>query len=114
MRHRLAQPVNYRFALFISHFLRQVAPVALREHGDLAKHAVLEFGGLVSTFGGLRLGVLALLPLILRHLLLADAGTSRATATRDLQDLVQRQALLRTGTLKGTRYHLPIPVAPQP
>ena len=41
-------------------------------------------------------------------------GTSRATATRDLQDLVQKQALLRTGTLKGTRYHLPIRVAPQP
>jgi Fic family protein len=41
-------------------------------------------------------------------------GTSRATATRDLQDLVQKEALLRTGTLKGTRYHLPIRVAPQP
>ena len=40
--------------------------------------------------------------------------TSRATATRDLRDLVHKQALLRTGTLKGTRYHLPIRVAPQP
>ena len=35
-------------------------------------------------------------------------GTSRATATRDLQDLVEKQALVRTGTLKSTRYHLEI------
>jgi Fic family protein len=34
--------------------------------------------------------------------------TSRATATRDLQDLVDKQALIRTGSLKSTRYHLPI------
>jgi len=34
--------------------------------------------------------------------------TSRATATRDLQDLVDKNALERTGTLKGTRYHLRI------
>lgn len=33
-------------------------------------------------------------------------GTSRATATRDLQDLVEKKALVRTGTLKSTRYHL--------
>jgi Fic family protein len=33
-------------------------------------------------------------------------GTSRATATRDLQDLVEKKALVRTGALKGTRYHL--------
>jgi Fic family protein len=33
-------------------------------------------------------------------------STSRATATRDLQDLVDKQALVRTGTLKSTRYHL--------
>lgn len=33
-------------------------------------------------------------------------GTSRATATRDLQDLVDKSALLRTGQLKGTRYQL--------
>ena len=31
---------------------------------------------------------------------------SRATATRDLQELVQLQALSRTGELKSTRYHL--------
>jgi Fic family protein len=31
---------------------------------------------------------------------------SRATATRDLQDLVEKRALLRTGELKHTRYHL--------
>lgn len=33
-------------------------------------------------------------------------GTSRATATRDLQALVEIKALTRTGTGKGTRYHL--------
>lgn len=33
-------------------------------------------------------------------------GTSRATATRDLQDLVDKLALTRTGALKSTRYHL--------
>jgi Fic family protein len=32
--------------------------------------------------------------------------TSRATATRDLAELVTWQALKRTGQLKGTRYHL--------
>ncbi len=31
---------------------------------------------------------------------------SRATSTRDLQDLVAKNILLRTGTLKSTRYHL--------
>ncbi len=35
-------------------------------------------------------------------------GTSRATATRDLQDLVDKGALTRTGSLKSTRYHLPV------
>jgi Fic family protein len=39
-------------------------------------------------------------------------GTSRATATRDLQDLVEKQALVRTGTLKSTRYHLHLTVKP--
>ncbi|MDR0779928.1 MAG: Fic family protein, partial [Pseudomonadales bacterium] len=34
--------------------------------------------------------------------------TSRATATRDLQDLVERGALNRTGELRYTRYHLNI------
>ncbi len=34
--------------------------------------------------------------------------TSRATATRDLLDLVEKGALLKTGELKGTRYHLNI------
>jgi Fic family protein len=33
-------------------------------------------------------------------------GTSRATATRDLQDLVEKGALLKTGELKSTRYQL--------
>lgn len=36
----------------------------------------------------------------------AITGTSAATATRDLQKLVEMGALHRTGTLKGTRYHL--------
>ena len=39
-------------------------------------------------------------------------GTSRATATRDLQDLVEKKALTRTGTLKSTRYHLYITTTP--
>ena len=33
-------------------------------------------------------------------------GASRATTTRDLQDLVDKGVLRRTGTLKSTRYHL--------
>jgi Fic family protein len=36
---------------------------------------------------------------------------SRATATRDLQDLVEKGALIRTGELRYTRYHLNIAVA---
>lgn len=35
--------------------------------------------------------------------------SSRATATRDLQDLVAKGALTRTGELRHTRYHLNIP-----
>lgn len=31
---------------------------------------------------------------------------SRATATRDLKDLVEKGALVRTGELRHTRYHL--------
>lgn len=34
------------------------------------------------------------------------ADTSRATATRDLQDLVEKGALIKTGERKYTRYHL--------
>jgi Fic family protein len=37
---------------------------------------------------------------------IAITSTSRATATRDLQDLVEQQAFIRTGTGKGTRYYL--------
>ena len=33
-------------------------------------------------------------------------GTSRATSTRDLQDLAEKKALIRTGRLKSTRYNL--------
>lgn len=33
-------------------------------------------------------------------------GTSRATATRDLQDLVEKRALTKTGDLRHTRYFL--------
>lgn len=36
-------------------------------------------------------------------------GTSRATVTRDLQDLFEKKALTRTGELKGTRYYLNVP-----
>lgn len=39
-------------------------------------------------------------------------GTSRATATRDLQDLVEKGAFIQTGTLKSTRYHLNIALSP--
>jgi Fic family protein len=35
-------------------------------------------------------------------------GTSRATATRDLQDLVEKNMLLKVGELKSTRYYLNI------
>jgi Fic family protein len=35
-------------------------------------------------------------------------GAARATATRDLQDLVEKGVLIRTGALKSTRYHLKI------
>lgn len=37
---------------------------------------------------------------------IALTKTSRATATRDLQDLVKKEALRKTGTLKHTRYWL--------
>jgi Fic family protein len=33
-------------------------------------------------------------------------GTFRATATRDLQDLIAKAALTKTGELLHTRYHL--------
>ncbi len=36
-------------------------------------------------------------------------GTSRATATRDLQDMADKGVFNRTGELKATRYHLNIP-----
>ena len=39
---------------------------------------------------------------------LAITGTSRATATRDLQDLVEKRVLVSSGRLKGTRYWLVI------
>jgi Fic family protein len=35
--------------------------------------------------------------------------TSRATATRDLQDLVEKGALTRIGALRHTRYFLNLP-----
>lgn len=40
---------------------------------------------------------------------LTITGTSRATATRDLQDLVEKGALTKTGELRHTRYHLDLP-----
>ncbi len=39
------------------------------------------------------------------------AKTSRATATRDLQDLVEKSALTRTGARRHTRYHLKVEIA---
>lgn len=47
---------------------------------------------------------------------IAIARTSRATATRDLQDLVTKGALVRTGERKHSRYalHLATSQAPQP
>jgi Fic family protein len=41
---------------------------------------------------------------------IALTRTSRATATRDLQQLVELGALIRTGKLKGTRYRLNLEV----
>ena len=41
---------------------------------------------------------------------IAITGASRATATRDLQDLVEMKALVRTGALKGTRYKLNVTI----
>jgi len=38
-------------------------------------------------------------------------GASRATATRDLHDLVTIGALIRTGALKSTRYTLNLPIS---
>ncbi len=40
---------------------------------------------------------------------LTISGTSRATATRDLQDLVGKGALSKTGELRHTRYRLALP-----
>jgi Fic family protein len=47
---------------------------------------------------------------------IAIARTSRATATRDLQDLVAKGALVRTGERKHTRYALNLSTSqvPQP
>jgi Fic family protein len=39
------------------------------------------------------------------------AKSARATATRDLQGLVEKGALTKTGALRHTRYHLNIEVA---
>ena len=37
-------------------------------------------------------------------------GTSPATATRDLVDLVEKSALIRVGELRHARYHLAMPL----
>ena len=39
-------------------------------------------------------------------------GISRATTTRDLQDLVDRKALIRVGALTSTRCHLCVTTTP--
>ena len=41
-------------------------------------------------------------------------GTSPATATRDLADLTDKGALVRTGELRHARYHLSVPLKPVP
>lgn len=41
---------------------------------------------------------------------IAITKTSRPTATRDLNDLVEKKALVKIGELKGTRYHLNITI----
>lgn len=41
---------------------------------------------------------------------IAITKTSRATATRDLTDLVQKKALIKTGELRHTRYWLNLPI----
>jgi Fic family protein len=45
---------------------------------------------------------------------IAITGATRATATRDLSDLVEKGALIQTGTLKSTRYWLPIKTSVSP
>jgi Fic family protein len=45
---------------------------------------------------------------------IAITGATRATATRDLSDLAQKGALVQTGTLKSTRYWLPIKTSVSP
>ena len=44
---------------------------------------------------------------------IAITGTSRATATRDLQDLVEKHAFTKTGIGKGTRYQLKFLAEPE-
>jgi hypothetical protein len=39
-------------------------------------------------------------------------GAPTATTTRDLADLVEKGALIRTGELKGTRYQLAVDLRP--
>jgi Fic family protein len=39
-------------------------------------------------------------------------GTSPATATRDLADLTEKGALVRTGELRHARYSLSVPLKP--
>lgn len=45
---------------------------------------------------------------------IAITKTSRATATRDLQNLVEAGALTRTGELRHTRYHLNLSLSTKP
>jgi Fic family protein len=41
-------------------------------------------------------------------------GASPATATRDLVDLTEKSALVRTGELRHARYNLSVPLKPIP
>ncbi len=45
---------------------------------------------------------------------MAITGAPHATATRDLADLTEKEALTRQGELKGTRYFLKVPIRPTP
>ena len=57
------------FGEVFGHLAGEVAPVAFDEDGALTEDAVLELGGLIAAFGGLGLGVLALLLVVLGLLL---------------------------------------------
>lgn len=66
----------------------------LNQRQEKALRTILQFGP-----DGFEFGVSA-------EKYISITGTSRATATRDLQDMVDKGIFTRTGELKSTRYHL--------